>query len=91
VKIDLALTSPTGYSLTMTPLNGGAAYTHSGTLAGPISWVNYRLWDGASGGPNDTANNFEISRMSVSPEPATFSLLVVGGAGLAVVGARRKR
>jgi hypothetical protein len=91
VKIDLKLTSPTGYSLTMTPLNGGAAYTHSGTLAGPIGWVDYRLYDGASAGPNDTANNFAISRMSVVPEPATFSLLVLGGTGLAVVGARRKR
>lgn len=79
VKIDLTLNSPTAYSLTMTSLNGGGTYTHSGTLAGPISWVDYRLWDGASGGPNDVANNFEISRMTISvPEPSALVLIGFG-------------
>jgi PEP-CTERM motif len=82
VKIDLALSSPTDYLLTMTPLNGATPYSHSGTLAGPITWVDYRLWDGASGGSSDTANNFEISSMSVVPEPCTLALIGIGSAGL---------
>ena len=90
VKIDLTLTSATSYSLTMTPLNGGPVYNHSGTLAGPVNWVDYRLWDGASDGPNDTANNFEINQMTIStiPEPGTLALL---GLGLGVVFLRRHK
>ena len=91
MKIDLTLTSPTGYSLTMTPLNGATPYTQTGALSGPVSWVDYRLWNGASSGPNDLANNFEISRMSVVPEPATFTLLALGTAGGLGVTRRRKR
>ncbi|HZV33770.1 MAG TPA: PEP-CTERM sorting domain-containing protein [Verrucomicrobiae bacterium] len=83
VKLDLTLTSATSYTLTMTPLNGGAVYSHSGTLAGPVDYVDYRLWDGASGGPNDVANNFEISSMAVNvPEPSTLALIGLGSAGL---------
>lgn len=79
VMIDLTLTSATAYSLTMTSLNGGGTYSHSGTLAGPISWVDYRLWDGTSGGPNDVANNFEISKMTISvPEPSALVLIGFG-------------
>lgn len=90
VKLDLTLNSPTTYTLTLTPLNGAPAYTHSGTLAGPISYVDYRLWDGASGGPNDVANNFEISGMTVSvPEPTTFALIGLGAAGLAFLRRRK--
>lgn len=90
VKIDLTLTSATAYSLTLTPLNGGTPYSQSGTLAGPINYVDYRLWDGASGGPNDTANNFEISQMTITtvPEPGTLALL---GLGLGVVFLRRRK
>jgi hypothetical protein len=91
VKIDLKLTSPTAYSLTMTPLNGATPYSQSGTLAGPISWVDYRLWNGASSGSDDVANNFEISGMSVVPEPATFTLLVLGTAGALGITGRKKR
>jgi hypothetical protein len=83
VRLDLTLTSATAYSLTLTPLNGATPYTQSGTLAGPITWVDYRLWDGASGGPNDTANNFEIRSMTVSvPEPSSLAFIGLGAAGL---------
>jgi len=84
MKLDLLLTSPTAYSLTMTPLNEAPAYTHSGTLAGPISYVDFRLWDGASGGLGDSANNFEISGMTITeaPEPSTLALIALGSAGL---------
>jgi hypothetical protein len=83
MKLDLLLTSSTAYSLTLTPLNGATPYTHSGTLAGPISYVDFRLWDGASSGPNDTANNFGIGYMTISvPEPSTFALIGLGFGGL---------
>jgi hypothetical protein len=83
MRLDLTLTSATTYSLTMTPLNGATPYTQAGTLAGgPITWVDYRLYDGASAGPEDVANNFEISRMSITPEPCTLALIGLGSAGL---------
>lgn len=85
MKLDLTLTSATTYSVTLTPLNGATAYTHAGTLGTsvPINYVNFRLYDGASGGPNDTANNFEISSMTISvPEPSSMALIGLGYAGL---------
>src|SRR5207244_3864506 len=79
MRLDLTLTSATTYSLTLTPLNGATPYTHSGTLAGggPITWVDYRLYDGTSAGPEDTANNFEINGMTIStvPEPSALALI----------------
>lgn len=85
MRLDLTLTSSTTYSLTMTPLNGATPYTHSGTLAGgPIDYVDFRLWDGLSAGPGDTANNFEISGMTITtaPEPSVLALVGLGSAGL---------
>jgi len=71
----------------MTPLNGATPYTHDGTLAGglPITYVNFRLYDGTSAGPEDTVNNFEISSMTIAvaaPEPSSLALIGLGSAGL---------
>jgi hypothetical protein len=77
-RIDLTLTSATAYSLTVTPLNGDPAYTHNGTYAGPIDYVNFRSYNAVSGGLNDVANNYGISYMQIVPEPATFALLGLG-------------
>lgn len=66
VAIDFTLTSTNTYSFTMTPLNGSTGYSQTGTYEGPINWVNFRLWNTASGGLNDTANNFEISSMTIA-------------------------
>jgi PEP-CTERM motif len=82
VQIDLTLTSATAYSLIMTPLNGATAYSQNGTYAGPITYVNFRLYNTASSGPNDVANNFGISYMTIVPEPTTLALMGLGAAGL---------
>ncbi|MGH7943286.1 MAG: hypothetical protein ACREFR_19685 [Limisphaerales bacterium] len=69
MKFDLTLLSTNTYSFTMTPLADPAnAYTQTGDFAStnlPINYVNYRLWDNQSTGPNDTADNFEISSMTI--------------------------
>lgn len=65
---DLTLLSTSTYSFTMTPLaSPSSAYTQTGTFSAnlPINWVTCRLWDNQSAGPNDTANNFFISSMTI--------------------------
>jgi hypothetical protein len=79
MKVDFTLLSTNTYSLTLTPLsNPSAAFSHSGTLRTnlPINWVNYRLWNGPSSGPNDVANNFGISSMTIAG--LTLNIQVVG-------------
>src|SRR6266850_4444497 len=69
MKFDLTLTSTNTYSATLTPLSDpSSAYTQAGTLKTnlPINWVNFRLWFRTSSGLADTANNFEMSSMTIS-------------------------
>jgi hypothetical protein len=91
MELDLTLTSATAYSLTLTPLSDpGDAYTQTGTYAGPIDYVNYRLYDGASSGPTDTADNFEISNMQIVPDASsTAALLGLVSAGLLYLRGRK--
>lgn len=92
VQIDLTLNSPTTYTLIMTALNGGGTSTINGTYAGPINYINYRLYDGVgSSGPTDVADNFGISYMEIQavPEPATAALFGLGLGGLMFL--RRKK
>ena len=81
VKVDLTLTSSTAYTLTMTPLNGATIYTLNGTYSGPINYVDFRLYNAASSGLNDAADNFGISYMTVVPEPSSLALIVLGMSG----------
>ena len=91
VRLDLTLTSATTYELTMTPLNGATAYTLDSTYSGPINYINYRLYNQASGGLNDVANNLGISYMEIQsvPEPTSVALLGLGFGGLLFL--RRKK
>lgn len=85
MKLDVTLTSATTYSLTMTPLGGSASpYTQTGTLktGDPINWIQFQLYNTASSGLEDVANNFEISYMEIVPEPATLALVGLGFGGL---------
>jgi hypothetical protein len=84
--VDLTLTSTTAYTLTLAPQgNPGNPYlTFSGTLASAIDYVDFRNYNTASSGLSDTADNFNISSMTISdvPEPATTSLFGLGALGL---------
>jgi hypothetical protein len=89
MQLDLTLLSATTYSITLTPLNGATPYTLNGTYAGPINYVNFRLYNTASTGPNDVADNFGISYVEIVPEPSTLALIGLGSAGLAFLRRRK--
>ena len=91
VRLDLTLESATTYQLTMTPLNGGAAYTLDSTYSGPINYINYRLYNTASSGPSDVTDNLGVSYMEITaaPEPTSLAMLGLGLGGLFFV--RRKK
>jgi hypothetical protein len=87
MKLDLTLTSTNTYLATLTPLNNpSAAYSQTGRLATtdsngnavtnlPINYINFRLYNNvASGGPNDTTNNYEISSVSIAGTPLNIQL-----------------
>lgn len=70
MKLDLTLLSTSTYSLTLTPLSDPSmSYTQAGTFTAnvPITWFNFRNWNGISAGLNDYSNNFSISSMTISP------------------------
>jgi hypothetical protein len=82
VMLALTLDSATTYSLTLTPLNGATARTVNGTYSGSINYVDFRLYNAASGGLSDAADNFGISSMEVVPEPSSMALAGLGAIGL---------
>jgi hypothetical protein len=80
MKVDFTLTSTNTYSLTLTPLSAPtSAYTQAGTLTTnlPINWVNFRLYNGASSGPTDNANNYAISSMTIAG--INLNIQAIGG------------
>lgn len=81
--IALTLNTTNTYTVTMSPVSDPANpyVTHSGTLTTnlPISFVNFRLWNTASSGGTDTADNLEISSMSIlGVEPPMLSVQASG-------------
>ena len=93
VTLDLTLISATAYSLTLTPLNGATPYTVNGTYSGAINYVDFRLYNAASSGLSDTADNFGISSVEVvtAPEPSTLALAGLGAIGLMYVRRAKKK
>jgi len=67
MKLDLTLTATNAYHLVLTPLsNPSNVYTHDGNLkTNAINWVQFQMFNTASSGTNDIANNFEISSMTI--------------------------
>jgi len=80
--LDLTLTSATAYTLSLAPQSSPSSpyYTFSGTLASPISYVDFRNYNSSSSGLTDTPNNFNIGSMEVVnvPEPTTMALTALG-------------
>jgi hypothetical protein len=78
MKFDLTLLSTNTYSFTMTPLGDpSSAYTQTEPFVAtnlPINYVNYRLWNTASSGTNDTTDNFEISSMTIEGLPLNIQV-----------------
>jgi hypothetical protein len=68
--IDLTINSTNTYTLIMAPVSdpNSPYLTYSSTFAGtnPPNYINFRLWNTASTGPSDTADNFEISSMTIA-------------------------
>jgi hypothetical protein len=105
MRIDLALTGVDTFTLKMTPLNTpAAAYTKSGTLAGPagspIDWVEFELYNTDSdyyptytGGITGGETDFYISYMQIAaiPEPTTAGMMLVGGGAATALVRSRKR
>lgn len=81
--LDLTLNSATDYTLTLAPQSSpNSPYlTFSGTLASPISYVDFRNYNTASAGLSDTPNNINIGTMEVMtvPEPSGIALAALGG------------
>ena len=84
MKLDLTLTSASTYALTMTPLNGAPVFMTTGSFSGPISYVDFREWNGASAGLADVGENFGIQYVEVTavPEPGSLALVGLASAGL---------
>ena len=81
--VDLTLNSSTSYTLSLAPQSNPNSlyYTHSGTLASPIDYVDFRNYNTPSSGTSDNVNNLNISSMEVVtvPEPSALALAVLGG------------
>ena len=88
LNLAFTLTSPSTYSLNITPANGGSTTTITGTLIGSPTTDNIdtlRAYDYNSG--NGTAGNFYINSLSV-PEPTSAALIIAASSLLLV---RNKR
>jgi hypothetical protein len=87
--ISLTLNSTNTYTLNMAPVSApNTPYlTFSGTLGTnlPINYINYRLWNGVSTGLTDTADNFEISSMTVQGATTQAPILSAQASGTNLV------
>jgi hypothetical protein len=83
MKIDLTLTATNAYHVVLTPLNNPTnTFTQDGNLktGAPINWIYFNCYNTATTGPNDIADNFEISRITIAG-----TMLNIQRAGASVV------
>ena len=80
--VDFALTSTNTYTLSMAPASNPTSpyLVHSGILGTnlPVNYVNFRLYHDISTGLTDTADNFEISSMTISSIPIKLNIQIAG-------------
>ena len=75
VHIELTLSSASAYSVTVSPINGGTANTHSGTLVsatGGTSITQFQLF--FTDATATTANGQSFNNIAVVPEPSVITL-----------------
>ena len=85
MKLDVTLTSPTTYHLTMTPLSDpSSAYSQDGTLknSGPVDWILFQLYNTQGALPATGPTDLYISSIEIIPEPSTLALVWLGFGGL---------
>jgi PEP-CTERM motif len=85
MELDVTLTSPTTYHLTMTPLGGTASpYSQDGTLknTGPVDYILFTLYNTQGALPATGPTDLYISSIEIVPEPATLAMVCLGFGGL---------
>jgi hypothetical protein len=83
------------YDVLLDPLGEGPSYmaSHTFAFAGvPVDWIQFTLNNTVTdtNTPPTKATDFYISSMRIVPEPGTWSLLLLGSAGVLLGMARRR-
>jgi hypothetical protein len=95
MKVDFTLLTSNTYEVVMDPLGPAPSYSQTGYLrgkSGEVDWVEFTFFNTPTdtGTPPPTATDFYVSSMSITPEPGTAALILIGAGG-ALLGTARRR